>query len=85
MESGDADMRGFMMGSPNVTVYYRLSVRLILDDLARVGCCGGATNVPLVRAGGSGEGAGRPATDTGRERTALAGDADPELLLVGGD
>jgi hypothetical protein len=70
MGSGDADMRGFIIGSPNVTVYYRLGVRLILDDLARVGCCGGATNVPLVRTGGSGEGAGRPATDTGRDRHA---------------
>jgi hypothetical protein len=54
--------------------------------------------VPPVRAGGKpagadtgggGEGAGRPATDTGQDRTAPApmpaGDANPELLVVGGD
>ena len=34
-------------------------------------------------AGGGGEGAGRPATDTGRDRTVPlpAGDADPEILI----
>jgi hypothetical protein len=67
------------MGSPNATVCRLRGVGLILDGLARGGCCGGATKVPLVRAGGrptgadaggEGEGAGRPATDTGRERTA---------------
>ena len=49
----------------------------MLDDLARVGCCGGAANVNPVSdggrpagadAGGAGEGAGRPATNTGLER-----------------
>jgi hypothetical protein len=39
--------------------------------------------------GRNGEGAGRPATDTGRDRSArapaLAVDADPKLLVVGGD
>jgi hypothetical protein len=69
------------MGSPNATVYRLRGVGLILDDLARAGCCGGAGNVNPVRAGGrpagadaggGGEGAGRPATDTGRERTAPA-------------
>jgi hypothetical protein len=73
---------------------------LILGDLARLGRHGGAANVNLVCAGGrpagadaggggEGPGAGRPAMDTGRERTAPAtapaGDADPELLVVGGD
>jgi hypothetical protein len=71
---------------------------LILGDLARLGRRGGAANVNPVRAGGrpagadaggGGEGVGRPAMDTGRERTvpatAPAGDADPELLVVGGD
>jgi hypothetical protein len=98
MGGGDADMRGFMMGSPNATVYRLRGVGLILDDLARVGSCGGAAKVPPVRAvgrpagadaGGGGEGAGRPATEMGRDRTAPtpapAGDADPELLVVGGD
>lgn len=97
MGGGDADTRGFMIGSPNATVYRLRGVGLILDDLARVGCCGGAANVNPVRAGGRPagadagggvEGAGRP-TDTGRERadtaTAPAGDADAELLVVGGD
>ncbi len=82
------------MGSPNATVYRLRGVGLILDDLARVGCCGGAANVPPVRgggrpagvdAGGGVEGAGRPATDTGLGRTAPAGDPDAELLVVGGD
>ena len=84
------------MGSPNATVYRLRDVGLILDDLARAGCCGGAANVNPVCAGGrptgadagsGGEGARRPAMDTGRERTApaTAGDADPELLVVGGD
>jgi len=94
MGGGDADTRGFMMGSPNATVYRLRGVGLILDDLARVGCCGGAANVPPVRgggrpagadAGGGVEGAGRPATDTGLGRTAPAGDPDAELLVVGGD
>jgi hypothetical protein len=80
MGGEDADTRGFMMGSPNATVYRLRSVGLILDDLARVGCCGGATNVNPIHAGGrpagadaggGGEGAGRLATDTGREWTRL--------------
>jgi hypothetical protein len=71
--------------------------RILLDNLVRVGYCGGR-NVPLVRtggrpaeadAGGVEEGAGRPATDTGVERAApapaRAGGADPELLVVEGD
>jgi hypothetical protein len=75
-------------------IVYVGGVGLILDDLARGGCCGGATNVPPVLAagrpagadaGGGGEGAGKPATDTGRDRTVPAGDADPELLVIGGD
>src|SRR5882757_1322961 len=45
---GDADMRGFMIGSPNATVYRFRGVGLILEDLARVGCCGGAANVNPV-------------------------------------
>lgn len=84
------------MGSPNATVYRLRGVGLILDDLAREGCCTGVTNVFPVRAcgrpagadaRGGGEDAGRPATDMGRERPAPApaGDADPELLVVGGD
>jgi len=84
-----------MTGSPDTTVYCLRGVGLILEDLARAGCWGGAANVNAVRAsgrpagavaGGGGEGTGRPATDTGRERTApgtaSAGDADPELLEV---
>jgi hypothetical protein len=75
MGGGDADTRGFM--TSKATVYRLRGVGLILDDLARVGCCGGAANVNPVRAGGRpagadaggrGEGAGRPATDTGQER-----------------
>jgi hypothetical protein len=94
MGGGDADTRGFIMGSPNATVCRLRGVGLILDDLARGGCCGGATNVPPIRtsgrpaggdAGGGGDCAGRPATDTGRDRTTPAGEADPELLVVGGD
>jgi hypothetical protein len=86
------------MGSPNATVNPLRSVGLILDDVARAGCCGGADNVNTIRAGdrpagtdagGGGEGAGRPATntDTGRERDvpAPAGEAVPQLLVVGGD
>ena len=38
-----------------------------------------------VVARGGGEAAGRPATDTGRERGTAAGDPDHELLVVGGD
>jgi hypothetical protein len=75
----NADTHGFMMGSPNATVYRLRGVGLILDDLARVGCSGGAANVNPLRAGGrpagadaggGGEGAGMPAMDTGREHTA---------------
>jgi hypothetical protein len=67
-------MQGFMMGSPNAAVCHFCGVGLILDDLERAGCCGGAANVPRVGAGGrpegadaggggeGGEGAGRPAT-----------------------
>jgi hypothetical protein len=50
---GDADMPGFMMGSPNATVYRLRGVELILDDLVHVGCCGGAGYVPPVRSGGT--------------------------------
>ena len=66
-----------MMGSPNATVYRLRGAGLILDNLARVGCCRGAANVNPIRtgsrpagadAGGGGEGAGRRATDMGRER-----------------
>ena len=84
------------MGSPNATVYRLRGVGLILDDLARAGGCGGAASVPPIcdrgrpagaDDGGGGVGAGRPATDTGRGSTAPrpAGDADVELLVVGGD
>jgi len=65
-------------------------VRLMLDDCARAGC-GGATNVPPGRgrpagadAGGDGEATGRPATETGRERTVPAGEPEVELLVAGG-
>ena len=81
------------MSSPNATVYRFRSVGLILDDIARVGCCRGAGNVHSVRTGGrpagtdAKGGAERPATDTDRERPAPAstGDAHRELLVVGGD
>src|SRR6267378_5821836 len=66
-------------------------VGLILDDRAHAGC-GGATNAPPGRgrpagadAGGDGEAAGRPATETGRERTAPPGEPEAELLVAGGD
>ena len=42
-------MPSFMMGSPNATVYRLHGVRSILDDLARVGCCGWAAYEPPVR------------------------------------
>jgi hypothetical protein len=98
MRGRDADKQNFTMGSPNATMYHLHGVGLILDNHVHVDYCGGAANLPLVRAGGgpaeadaggSGEGTGRPATDTGVESTApalaRAGNADPELLVVGGD
>ena len=82
--------------SPDETMYRLRGVRLILDGLALVGCCGGAAIVRPVHAGRrlagaetgvDREGSVRLGTDTGRDRTASvpAGDADPELLVVGGD
>jgi hypothetical protein len=51
--------------------------------------CSGGGRPAGADAGGGGEGAGRPATDTGRDclvpAPLPAGDADPELLVVGGD
>jgi hypothetical protein len=38
--------------SPNATVNHLHGVGLLLDDLALVGCCGGAANVNPVRAAG---------------------------------
>jgi len=63
----------------------------MLDDHACAGC-GGVTNAPPgcsrpagADAGGDGEAAGRPATEMGQERTALAGELEAELLITGGD
>jgi len=64
----------------------------MLDERGRGGC-GGATRDAAVRGrpegadcggGSGGEGAGRPATDTGRERGGPEGDAVTELLVRGG-
>jgi len=64
-------------------------VGLMLDDRARAGC-GSATNAPPghsrpagADAGGDGEAAGRPATETGQEHTAPAGEPEAELLVAG--
>jgi len=67
-------------------------VGLMLNDHARAGCCGGVTNVPPGRGrpagadtGGDGEAAGRLATETGQERTVLAGELEAKLLIAGGN
>ena len=83
---GDADKWGFMMGFPNATMYPFLGVGLILDDLVHEAVAEGVPpcgrQIRGSSAGGDRQG---PATDTGRERTAPAGNADPKLLIVGGD
>jgi len=67
-------------------MYRFLGVGLILDDLAHEAV---AEGVPPCRRETRGSSAGGdrqgPATDTGREWTAPAGNADPKLLVVGGD
>lgn len=73
-----------MMGSPNMTVYRLRGVRLILDDLARVGCCGEAADVPSVSAGGkpAGADAGGGGQGAGRCGDTVASDTDSEFLVV---
>jgi hypothetical protein len=60
MGGGDAEMRGFMLGSPNVTIYRLHGVGLIFDDpiytcklLRRR--CGEVANVPAICADGKQE------------------------------
>ena len=63
------------MGSPNTAVYHLHGVKLIHDELAHTGRCGGAAHVPPVRADSRLAGAdaggdeGRSVNDRGRERT----------------
>ena len=64
----------------------------MLDERGRGGCGGATREVPVrgrpegAICGGcrGGEGAGRPATETGRERGGPEGDAEAELLVVAG-